>query len=492
LTFVILFLVTWLPASIVAKGNTRARAPRFKKPGPRLRRDGASVLFDTLDEIAEKASTKPPKEVYLAPQPTLYVAVKGGFLGIGGRRVLVIGVPYLDTLTVQEMRAVLARELGHFAGSDTRLGGVMSYAEATFRAVVESVAIEENTNESIFEGAGRWVASFIGVRLVNVFAWLYLRLTRPEGRRQTLAADRLSAKIAGRDATIRALERSHVMGPLYTSYLTTQVERAVLQLGAIPTDVIEGFRVFRERVTARGLDAVLEKARLEEKTDRFDTRVALEDRIAALRVLPEEGAADDDSRPGIALLDERTAFGPGLVTATHELFRAQRSEARKMTWAEIHTVLVRRVMVDAATHLFRKLRGLYPGLTTNAHTFAATVHGFEAGDRDRIAFHVEPTLRRLHPLEREKEIQRVAASVLRDLFQGALVDRGAAVEVSLGEECAILTFEGEQVYPGVIVNAAMKDDEGRKKLREWADRLTKEDPPPPRAHSMENSAISEA
>lgn len=84
-----------------------------------------------LDEPGARAGTAPPEEIYLTALPDLGVTEIGGTLGIGGRRILVLGVPLLHWLTVAELRAGLAHELGHYLGGDTKLSGVVSYCESS-------------------------------------------------------------------------------------------------------------------------------------------------------------------------------------------------------------------------------------------------------------------------------------------------------------------------------------------------------------------------
>jgi Zn-dependent protease with chaperone function len=43
---------------------------------------------------------------------------QGGFLGIGGYRVLGIGLPLLQNFNISEVTSILAHEFGHFYGGD--------------------------------------------------------------------------------------------------------------------------------------------------------------------------------------------------------------------------------------------------------------------------------------------------------------------------------------------------------------------------------------
>jgi heat shock protein HtpX len=63
-----------------------------------------------------------PQDVYLIPEVNAWVARRGGVMGFGSRRAKGLGLSLLQILTVSQFRAVLAHEVGHYYGGDTRLG----------------------------------------------------------------------------------------------------------------------------------------------------------------------------------------------------------------------------------------------------------------------------------------------------------------------------------------------------------------------------------
>ena len=75
-----------------------------------------------LRDVAAKTEQEMPTEVFLLPEVNAWVAERGGLVGIGSRRVMGIGLPLMETLTVAQLCAVLAHEFGHYYGGDTSLG----------------------------------------------------------------------------------------------------------------------------------------------------------------------------------------------------------------------------------------------------------------------------------------------------------------------------------------------------------------------------------
>ena len=69
----------------------------------------APVLWETVREMAVEAGTRAPDEIRLVPEVNAAVSEDTRLLGlVAGRRRLYIGLPLLQTFTVDQMRSVLA------------------------------------------------------------------------------------------------------------------------------------------------------------------------------------------------------------------------------------------------------------------------------------------------------------------------------------------------------------------------------------------------
>lgn len=461
----------WIPAGLLLSGLFGVKPPRFSEPGLPLRREQAPAVFALLDELAAAAKTTAPADVYVSAMPELFVMETGGGLfGTNSRRVLCIGAPLLATSTVGELRSMLAHELGHYLGGDTRLSGVMAFTEGAFRSVLEA------TERNAFHDTGHWsielaqsVAGGIGKGLVKLFASVYLRLTRPMKRRQELAADLLSAALAGRDTAIRALENVHVLGPLYHAYLASEVA-LVIDAGAMPTDLLAGFERFRARIAERGELAKLTDAVQKAETDPFDTHPALAERVAALRAAPDgrAGVLDANAR---TMLDGSFELDAWLVDATLTSFERSQARVEKMPWKEITNGVVPRRVAHRAREVAGLLHPRMPHATTVSAMFAAVVAGFESGRTAEIVAVAEPNVAQVPVYQQHEVIAELAGRLLLVLFEGALVEGGAEIEESLGEPCLVFRFAGDTVRPGSIAIGAMRDDAGRHELARWTARL---------------------
>lgn len=475
LVLLLVFACCWIPAYGLVTGLLGVRPPRFSEPGLPLTREDAPSLFAMIDELAQRAGTAPPHAVYVSALPVLFVCeTGGGFFGAKSKRVLCIGAPYLATFTVDELRAVLAHELGHYLGGDTRVAGVLAYTEGAFRSVLVATERDALRDGQIHWAvdAGRWLSSAVGQGLVKLFAHVYLRLTRPMGRREELAADALSAELAGRETAIRALESAHVMGPLYELYLENEVA-PVIDADVMPTDLLDGFARYRTRLAEHGKLAELTRLVGEQKTDPFDTHPALADRIAALRAVPP-GPEHLVTAAARTLLDGRFDLDGWLVEGTASL--AKTPPRQRMTWREIDVHVLPARIAERARETAARLFPVIPDARTLPQMLSSVVALYEAGRMPMVVAALEPEIAQVPPPHQRDVSLAIAGAAALTLFEGALLERGATLEDSLGERCRLFRYGGETVRAGLVAMDAMKNDVARAELARWARALAATEP----------------
>lgn len=85
------------------------RREKFTPPGPRLESARHPRLFAEIARLAASLNEPPPQHVYLIPDVNAFVGEPQG----AGGRIMGLGLPLLQILTVSRFRAVLAHEFGH-------------------------------------------------------------------------------------------------------------------------------------------------------------------------------------------------------------------------------------------------------------------------------------------------------------------------------------------------------------------------------------------
>ena len=271
------------------------RIDRFHAPGPSLTRKDQPRLFTTLDDVARLAEQEMPPEVYLVAEMNAWVAQRGGIMGFGSRRVMGLGLPLMQTLSVSQMRAVLAHEFGHYHGGDTALGPWIYKTRAAIFRTVHGVS-----HSTLLSKPFEW------------YGKAFLRITHAISRRQEYAADALAARISGTTTAIEALKAVHGAGMAFEPYWHSEVVPAI-QKGFRPP-LAEGFRQFvAAPPIASNVVQAIEKEIAEGKVDPYDTHPPLRDRIAALEAERPVSHRGDDRAPAISLLDNVSALEQALL-----------------------------------------------------------------------------------------------------------------------------------------------------------------------------------
>ena len=324
-------------AILIAVAKSLKTRP-FTPSGTQATRHDAYDLWSLVDDTARRVGTRAPDEIYLVPEVNAAVTEHTRFLGlVGGRRYLLVGLPLLAAMSVDQLRAVIAHELGHYSRSHTRLLAVTRRGHVAMGEMMEQFAHRTfNPVTWIFRGYGA----------------LYLLVEGALSRRQEFEADRVAARIAGRDTMRAALRETLVVARMWSFYFDAYVAMG-LDHGIAPRGVLNGFSSLLEGRAERR--ERLRRAPLPEKTSLRDTHPPLAARVAALESAPERGEALSDPRPATVLLADYTAVADGMEAA---FFRF--GGRRMLDWpeyvAEAH-LIERRRTAEAAYRAIGRVFG---------------------------------------------------------------------------------------------------------------------------------------
>ncbi|MBP2705132.1 M48 family metalloprotease [Microbispora sp. RL4-1S] len=280
-----------------------------EETGVAVGREHEPLLWQTVEELAARVGTRPPDEIRLVAEVNAAVGEDTSWLGLrAGRRRMYIGMPLLMTLTVDETRAVLGHELGHYSGAHTRLGAPVYRGRVAVIAAVRSLG-----NHAFVQ------------RIFYYYAKLFLRVSLAVSRRQELEADRFAVAITSREAAGTALRKVHGTATVWRLFLDRYVAMTGMA-GGRPADLFGGFHALAgvhrgEIVQADG----------DEEAGPYDSHPSLGERLAAIAALPE-AAHGYDPRPGLALLRD-PAVAAGAVERSFWTEDALR--LRPLPWDEL-------------------------------------------------------------------------------------------------------------------------------------------------------------
>jgi heat shock protein HtpX len=272
------------------------RRPKFTAPGPLLDRATHPRLFAEIDSIAASLKEPAPRDVYLIGDANAFVGDLGGIAGFGGHRIMGLGLPLLSTMTVSQIRALLAHEFAHYYGGDASVGPWVYRTKASFARVFENVG-------SVREIARMPVLGVLYVFATMLLKWWFvgfLRFSNFVSRGQENRADELACLVAGRENLIDGLQAMHRAGVVWPVYWKQEVVPP-LSMGSLVA-IGDGFtRFMAVPHISEAIRKSLETRLRDEKTKPYDTHPPLRNRIAAAKRMPE-GAALQDSRPATCLL----------------------------------------------------------------------------------------------------------------------------------------------------------------------------------------------
>ncbi|WP_066930549.1 M48 family metalloprotease [Streptomyces sp. NBRC 110611] len=325
--------------------------------------DEQPELWRAVRSLAERSGTRAPDEIVLIGEVNAAVSEDSRLLGLlPGRRRLYVGVPLLIGLTEPQLHSILVHELGHYGNADTRLAGitlrgrdcVLRTVEA-FRererhridkarsrqekAAAKAVQRGKPTKEVNTRGAG------FGYRVMGrpfqAYARFYLRATHSVGRQQELAADRVAATVAGRDATASALRETAVLDAAHDFYLARYAMVGV-QAGLLPPrgELFGGLRHLLTDPERRSGLAEMRDELPPDEASPYDSHPPVAERVRLIEALPDDGLAAPPSRPALALLcdAEQVLRELEAVVLTPEAQEMERVDWPELTHRAMHTL----------------------------------------------------------------------------------------------------------------------------------------------------------
>lgn len=244
-----------------------------------------SRLRALVADVARRMGADPPDRIRLALEANAFVYARSRLLGLlPGPTTLVIGLPMLAAISVDELRALVAHELGHLHRGDTRLGGVVYRARMSIGRAAETLVGPLGAVFKAFERA-------------------FLRSTTPIARAQEAAADQEAIRVAGPVAVAEVLLRSETVSLAYDWYVGRYVTM-VWRAGRWPLDVFQGFvRMLALPERAEEL-ADLQRRLGTQPVTPWDSHPPLTERVACALALSIGEPEPPVREPALSLLED--------------------------------------------------------------------------------------------------------------------------------------------------------------------------------------------
>ena len=295
-------------------------------------------IFEVIEEIVKEVGTRFPKKVYLSPEVNASVFYDSNFwsMFLPIKKNLVIGVGLVNTITQEELKAVLAHEFGHFSQKTMKVG---SYVYNVNQVIFNMLYDNEGYDKLVqgWANVSGYIALFavVAVRIVQGIQWIlkkmynvvnksYLALSRE----MEFHADEIAAHVTGYPPLKNALLRMQLASHSYNNVLSFYDEKVkenkysanlypeqsfVMQVLAKDSDL--AIKDSFPEVTLDELNK-FNKSKLMIK-DQWASHPSLEDRIARLeqtKIVREDG----NTAPGNTIFAD---FQKTQKTLTQHLFK---------------------------------------------------------------------------------------------------------------------------------------------------------------------------
>ena len=139
--------------------GSAVKAMFTKVPDPEetvLERQDAPELFEFIDSTCKQLQAKRPRKVFLTDQFNAAV-VTMPYFGIFGTKVyMLIGLPVMRALSPQQLKAVIAHEIGHISGKHGRVAKWTYQLEESWRRFIEFEELEGNKLAALYEKFVQW------------------------------------------------------------------------------------------------------------------------------------------------------------------------------------------------------------------------------------------------------------------------------------------------------------------------------------------------
>ncbi|MET9957630.1 M48 family metalloprotease [Streptomyces sp. NPDC006326] len=358
-----ILIVSVVLAVPIVRGMFMLRTPKGEpQPGVPVTEQQEPVLWRTVREIAAEVGTRAPDEILLIDEVNAAVGEDARLLGLlPGTRRLYLGLPLMTGLDEMQLRAVLAHEMGHYANLDTRLTPLIARGRAQLirtighfhdradtKVAKERARQEKAAEKRLAKGkkakevdtAGQGAMYRAMAKIYTGYAHFYMRATLSGSRRQELAADLASVRVAGRDSAASALRELNVLAPAHRFYMDSY---ATLGVGAgllpRPGQVFGGLRHLLDARTEELDD--LRSELPQEPTSPYDSHPALAERVARIEALPDDGRGGQAARPALELLASPEA---ALAALEQAVLTPEALALTRVDWAElVHESMTRYV-----------------------------------------------------------------------------------------------------------------------------------------------------
>jgi Zn-dependent protease with chaperone function len=215
-------------------------------------------------------------------------------LGVFGwdRNYLILGLPLMQSLSTEQLKAVLAHEIGHLSGNHSRFAGWIYRIRKTWMQIYEQFSQNDGNGSSVLFN-----------RFLNWYWPAFDAYSFTLARMNEYEADRCSARLTGQQTAAEALISTEIKARYLDSIFWSDVQKQVQQQPDPPSNTYSNLLRFLHSSIAPDRGHEWLSQALAQKTNNADTHPCLTDRLAALGYLSHHTVLPD-LEPAVTAAEE--------------------------------------------------------------------------------------------------------------------------------------------------------------------------------------------
>jgi Zn-dependent protease with chaperone function len=258
-----------IPATVII----RSLWVTFPSPrGLRLNRKQSPYLFTLVDELTTKLQAPRFHNILLTPDFNAAV-IQIPRLGIFGwqNNYLLLGLPLMQALSLEQLKAVLAHELGHLSGNHSRFSAWIYRIRKTWMQIYERLHQNDQHGSSVlFNHFLNWYWPAF-----NAYSFVL-------GRTNEYEADRCAAQLTGNKNTAEALINVEVKSRFLESSFWIDIYEQTKYQADPPSNIYSSMvKALHDPLGEGKINQLMGRALVKE-TDNIDTHPCLADRLKSL------------------------------------------------------------------------------------------------------------------------------------------------------------------------------------------------------------------
>ena len=212
-------------AAVIGAFVNTVRRPRNRKPAILMPLSREKHLQALLKDLCEQLGADMPDALLLHALPELaatHVPVQT-LNGIARGRVLMVGVPYLCALSVNELRALLAHEIAHFTGRDYVYSRLVAPVYLGALAALRGFGMADVAGAS-YDGGGGWVTLPVMIPrwMLGAYVWMFHKVNMRIYRMREERADVIAAVVCGAESFRSGLRKIHGIDGVFSDVILSE------------------------------------------------------------------------------------------------------------------------------------------------------------------------------------------------------------------------------------------------------------------------------